>query len=563
VHAVLDSETEFLQLLSDELGLDLTPAEIEHILSQTEQHAARARTAEVRAAEDDDERLLLALGETALRRSLPRLALASLEADGQRVEGRELAQVARAVHGVSVLSKLRQALADGGLAPPAKWAGSTGARRFVTGLGFSAELAGLPAASRPALLEVDGPAVLPPLHDYQEHVLEQIRKLLRGEESPRGLVSLPTGAGKTRVAVESLVRHVREEGLTGPIIWIAQSDELCEQAVQTWSFVWRAAGPSARLNVSRLWGGNEATAVDSGFHLVVATDDKLNSVRQRQEYAWLAEATVVVIDEAHTSISPTYTGLLEWLGRGRARRQRPLIGLTATPFRGVNVEETDRLAARYDRNRLDDGAFDGRDPYVVLQERGILARVRQHRLDGADVRLTDAELAEMQTFRRVPRQLENRLGANRQRNDLIVRSILEQPNNWTMLLFATSVENAETLAAMLAVRGVPAVAISGGTDPAERRYHVEQFRRGEIRVITNYNVLAQGFDAPAVRAVYVTRPTFSPNVYQQMIGRGLRGRLNGGSDEVLIVNLQDNFDRFGERLAFYDFEYLWNETARG
>ena len=53
---------------------------------------------------------------------------------------------------------------------------------------------------------------------------------------------------------------------------------------------------------------------------------------------------------------------------------------------------------------------------------------------------------------------------------------------------------------------------------------MQQFRQGEIRVITNYNVLSQGFDAPKVGAVYVARPTFSLNRYQQMIGRGLRGR---------------------------------------
>nr|WP_239523153.1 DEAD/DEAH box helicase family protein [Geodermatophilus normandii] len=411
-------------------------------------------------------------------------------------------------------------------------------------------------------MEVDGPAPLPPLHDYQERVLEETRALLRGRGPSRGLISLPTGAGKTRVAVESLVRHVREEGLTGPVLWIAQSDELCEQAVQTWSFVWRAAGPPQRLRISRLWGDNSASRVDDGFHLVVAIDDKLSSILDREEYAWLKEAEVVVVDEAHTSISPTYTRLLEWLGRGRARRQRPLIGLTATPFRGVSEDETSRLVARYDDNRLDRTAFGDVDPYTALQDRRILARVQHRLLDGADVQLTRAELDEMRTFRRVPRQLETRLGADQDRNEMIVRSIVDLPEDWTVLLFASSVENAETLAAMLAVRDVPAVAISGGTDPAERRYYVERFRRGDIRVITNYAVLAQGFDAPAVRAVYVTRPTFSPNVYQQMIGRGLRGRLNGGSDEVLIVNVQDNFDQFGERLAFYDFEYLWS-GARG
>ncbi|MGY1703549.1 DEAD/DEAH box helicase [Geodermatophilus sp. SYSU D00697] len=557
VHAVLGTDTAFLRRLSAELDLDLSDSDVDHIIRQTEDHAARNRAVAIRDAEDDDERLLLAVGEAALRRSIPQLALSSLETDGKPLEGPQLAEIARAVHGISVLSKLRQGLADSGLEPPERWAGSSRARRFVTDLGFSSEFAGMPAASRPSLMEVDGPAPLPPLHDYQERVLEETRDLLRGQGKPRGLISLPTGAGKTRVAVEALVRHVREEGLTGPVLWIAQSDELCEQAVQTWSFVWRAAGPPQRLRISRLWGDNGASRVDDGFHLVVAIDDKLSSILDRDEYAWLKDAEVVVVDEAHTSISPTYTRLLDWLGRGRARRQRPLIGLTATPFRGVSEEETRRLVSRYDDNRLDRTAFGDVDPYTALQERGVLARVQHRLLDGADVQLTRDELDEMQRFRRVPRQLETRLGADQDRNDVIVESVLGLPEDWTVLLFASSVENAETLAAMLAVRGVPAVAISGGTDPAERRYYVERFRKGEIRVITNYAVLAQGFDAPAVRAVYVTRPTFSPNVYQQMIGRGLRGRLNGGSDEVLIVNVQDNFDQFGDRLAFYDFEHLW------
>ena len=57
--------------------------------------------------------------------------------------------------------------------------------------------------------------------------------------------------------------------------------------------------------------------------------------------------------------------------------------------------------------------------------------------------------------------------------------------------------------------------------------------------------------------MYVARPTYSPNVYQQMIGRGLRGRANGGSDECLIVNVQDTLANFGEALAFTQFEHLW------
>src|SRR5699024_12044489 len=64
---------------------------------------------------------------------------------------------------------------------------------------------------------------------------------------------------------------------------------------------------------------------------------------------------------------------------------------------------------------------------------------------------------------------------------------------------------------------------------------------------SDLNVLSQGFDVPDVSAVYVCRPTFVPNRYLQMIGRGLRGPLNGGTERVDIVNVKDK-DRKSTRL---------------
>ena len=81
-----------------------------------------------------------------------------------------------------------------------------------------------------------------------------------------------------------------------------------------------------------------------------------------------------------------------------------------------------------------------------------------------------------------------------------------------------------------------------------------------MRALTNYGVLTTGFDAPAVRALYITRPVFSKVLYQQMIGRGLRGPLNGGKERCLIVNVEDNFAQYGEQLAFRHFEPLWKVT---
>jgi superfamily II DNA or RNA helicase len=114
------------------------------------------------------------------------------------------------------------------------------------------------------------------------------------------------------------------------------------------------------------------------------------------------------------------------------------------------------------------------------------------------------------------------------------------------------------MAALLSLNGVGAVSISGNTDPGARRHYIEQFRAGHLNVLTNYAVLTQGFDAPAVRAILVARPTYSPNLYQQMIGRGLRGPLNQGTEECLIINVRDNVSQYGERLAFTQFEHLWS-----
>ena len=79
------------------------------------------------------------------------------------------------------------------------------------------------------------------------------------------------------------------------------------------------------------------------------------------------------------------------------------------------------------------------------------------------------------------------------------------------------------MAALLRRRGVSAAAVTANTDKGARRHYVEQFRDGRLRVLTNFNVLAAGFDAPKVRALYIARPTYVPNAYQQMVGRGLRG----------------------------------------
>lgn len=551
--------------ISSELNLGLDQQGILAILKQMETAATHKLRATIKAAGSEDEKLVVAVGEEALRRTVPVQALQVLDQSTGGASGVEVAALARAVHGVGILKQLRRPLDEAGLLPPKEWAGRQMTRQWVASLGFPLEWAGFPTTNRAAVEIVEGPVNLSKLHDYQQFTTERIAALLRGIGPERGIVSLPTGAGKTRVTVQALVDAVRNDDvpLDAPLIWIAQTDELCEQAVETWTYVWRAIGPAIAMRLSRLWGNNDVTEEPGAFQLIVATIDKLDEIQRRSDdrYRWLREPSVVVIDEAHGSIAASYTRVLDWLGRATRGRdknvRKPLIGLTATPFRGTSQVETERLVGRYDGNRLDRGAFLKEDPYEELQAMGVLAQVRHKLLDGTDVTLTESDISQIEKMRALPPAVSERLGSDLERTLRVVDSIVELPDDWTVLAFAPSVENSRVLAALLEHQGVPAVSISADTDAAARRHYIEEFKAGRVRVLTNFNVLTQGFDAPQVQAVYVARPTFSPNVYQQMIGRGLRGPLNGGSEEVLIVNVQDNFQKYGDLLAFNEFDYLW------
>lgn len=564
---------EALRQVARFLPIPLSDEEIAALAQGRWEQDRRDQLAAIRDLPSDEDRLIMALGVDKLRSRLP-LGLydAVAEIHGSLGE-RDVARLMLAVYGDDTLHSLRDDLREAGLEPPDRWAGSRAARTFVRDFGFSDDFAGAPPERWDPELVVPGPPNLPMLHEYQQKIVDQIHDLLlNADEHPRGLISLPTGAGKTRVAVQALVEALSKKTLGSPVVWIAPSGELCEQAVQTWSEVWRAHGPMEELRIGRLWGSNEIQESDGGSQVVVATVDKLRNRVGSDQYDWLAEATCVVVDEAHIATTPEFTAVLEWLGiraRGRTRTTRaPLLGLTATPFRGVSEEQTRRLITRFGGRRLD-RVFGGSDDYGatyrVLQDMGVLSQVDGEELETGTTIDIERELSpdERSAFSQLglpilPSRVYDTIAKNVDRNRLLLRSILDRPHDWPILLFAVSVEHAHTMTALLTLEGVSAAAIDSHTDATARRRYVDRFRSGDLRVLANYGVLTQGFDAPATRAIFVARPTFSPNVYQQMIGRGLRGPRNGGKERCLIVNVRDNWITYGDKLAFYEFERLWS-----
>ena len=558
-----------VRLVSQGLNLAMNAEQIEAIV----RHNVDRDRSLVRECSSDEDRLLLAVGREGLRSRLGESVLAAIEP----LTPAKIAKAAIARYHTGALKEYQSFLAH--LDPPSRWAGSPEAGEFVRSLGFPAEWAGERGRSRHPFQEVNAPYSLPELHDYQEQIVANIHKMLLvppggAGADRRGMMTLPTGAGKTRAAVEAIVTAV-DKGLEGSILWVAERDELCEQAVQAWCQVWSGVGPRGqRLRVSRMWGGQPVPEPGSGRNVVVATPPTLrNKVKEVLDQF---DFSVVVFDEAHRSTAPTATSVKQELGVTRWKRSDEpfLLGLTATPYRGRSESETDRLASRYGRNRLDAGAFPRNDPESVvrlLQKDGILAKADHETVEGAgDFALTGTERDELDSMPHhawLPRKAEQRLAADQARNERIVKAYMDYVANhdpaWPALIFATSVEHSHTIATLLNLKGIRARSVSGETETHSRQQVVEEFRRGEVKVLVNYRVFAEGFDAPNTRVIMVARPVYSPNLYFQMIGRGLRGPKNGGNERCLILNVEDNIKGFGRELAFSELEWLWDRYGPG
>ncbi|MFJ3661182.1 DEAD/DEAH box helicase [Streptomyces sp. NPDC090119] len=553
-----------LRLIDRELELGLGAAGCRAVLEQQERmardSATRAAVKAVRDAEDVVAKIELLIGAEALRSGLPEgLMDAEVQETGAEPSGHRIAQMAFNAHGDGVLQQHARDIQSRFPNAPVAYGGSSAAVTFVSDLGLPTAFAGSRTPTPPAFETVDGPRDFPRLHDYQEDLVRNITALLDRLAPQRAMLSLPTGAGKTRVTAEAVIRWVKQAGdLEGPLLWIAQTEELCEQAVQSWKFVWSKVGAERPLTISRLWSTNEVGDVVDHPHLVVATDAKLERCLGTDAYAWLRQAALVIVDEAHTAVSKRYTEILGQLGLTQYETRRHLLGLTATPFRNTNEEETRRLVGRFGNRRLDEGVFPSGDPYRDLQDWGMLAQVEHRTLEGGRIELTREERAQADRMAILSRAAEQRLADDHARSRRIVDEVVALPADWPTLLFATSVDHAKYLAAMLNDRGVPAAAVDSTTSAQDRRRRIEDFRAGRIRVLANYGVLTQGFDAPATRVVVVARPVYSTNVYQQMIGRGLRGPRNGGKDTCLILNVSDNIANFDNKLAFTQFEHLWS-----
>lgn len=572
VVAASASDRTVLGWISDAFSLGLNNADIVGILQAGVDAQLEAMRAEAVAASSDADRLAVYFGEDTLKEQLPSGLWAGLESQGLVDRHTSVAELFLTVYGTDAVKNLKDQFLELGFSDiPRSWAGSPAAIQWLRRMGFGPEFAGTGRIRQDAEFVVPGAIDLPELHDFQADISAQMTRVLTQRDgatsrSLKAMLELPTGAGKTRVATETVLRAFIRGELEGTVLWIAQSQELCEQAVQTWSTVWRGLLDERPLTVGRLWESNEVSRPETQFSVVVATDAKLDAIlshpARKSEYEWLSKPAAVIVDEAHRSgDSALYTRIFQWLGVDGRSWDRPLIGLSATPFKGHSGRGTAALASRYGNLRLTPFREE-QNAYDELVQRGVLAKVRHEVLPGVTVELAPDERAEVRENRRFSSDVMDRIGRDQERMRILADHILSQESSTPILVFTPSVLSAQVLAATLRYRGASADSVSGQTGRYQRQEAIKKFKAGETQVLANCDLLIQGFDAPGVEALYIARPTISPTAYIQMAGRGLRGPRNGGKEECLIVDLADNFGDLNDFLGYREYEEYWSQRGR-
>jgi len=416
-------------------------------------------------------------------------------------------------------------------------------------------------AAKPSTIQIS------PRYSLFPHQIQACREtisFLRKEPRPRVLLHMPTGAGKTRTAMNIIAHFLRDRlSKNDTVVWLAHSEELCEQAAEEFEEAWSILG-NRPVPVYRFFGQYRSDLEEICGGVLIGGLQLLyrRSLSEQEEFLQLARRVkLVIMDEAHQAIAPTYQHLLNLLA-GDPRTG--ILGLSATPGRSLLDAHQDMELAQFFKRQKVTLRVEGYDsPVDYLQDQGYLAKVEYDYIrytPGEELVLTSEEINRLRTELELPDSVIARLGQDHKRNFLIVTRLLEEARTeGKIIVFACSVEHAHLLASILAAKGLRAVAVTGKTAPARRRQLIAQYKESVgIQIICNYGVLTMGFDAPRTCCAVIARPTQSVVLYSQMVGRAARGPKVGGNATCKVITVLDQLPGFRSIAeAFSYWEEIW------
>jgi DNA repair protein RadD len=351
------------------------------------------------------------------------------------------------------------------------------------------------------------------LRPYQKAAIDAVYSHLRSRDDNPCIV-IPTAGGKTPV-MAVICRDTVAWG--GRILILAHVKELLEQ---TRDHILSVA-PDLALNVGVYSAGLKSR--DTSTKILVAG---IQSVYKRAEE--LGPFDIVMVDEAHTipvDGEGMYLSFLHDIEKVNPNVR--VIGLTATPFRTKEGMVCSPV------NILNHICFGVGVKELIVQ--GYICPL----ISVAGAKLADTSTLHVRAGEFMADEVEDLMDEDGLVNSACAEIIEATEDRKAVLIFASGVKHGKHIAELIP----GAATIFGDTPSDERANTIARFKAGEIKYLVNMGVLTQGFDAPTIDCVALLRPTLSPGLFYQMVGRGFR--LSPGKTNCLVLDFGGNVLRHG------------------
>jgi DNA repair protein RadD len=357
------------------------------------------------------------------------------------------------------------------------------------------------------------------LRDYQQKALDDLYAWFAKNPTGNPCLVLPTGSGKSHI-IAALVKDAVQNYAGTRVLMLTHVKELIAQNAEKMREHWSNAPMgiySASLNKRCL--------------TEPITFAGIQSIVRRAKL--LGHIDLIIVDEAHSinhGDAGNYRKLINQLKE--INPDLRVVGLTASPYRlghGMIHEG-------------DDVIFDALiEPIQIesLIDKGYLAPLRskhtEFEIDVDGVKKRGGEF--------IAGDLERAVDTNDNNVAAVKETIRRASDRKSWLVFCTGVAHAQHLSALFESMGVTSACVTGETPQQERADILQRFKAGEIRALTNMNVLTTGFDYPGIDCLVMLRPTMSPGLYLQMAGRGMR--IAPEKDDCIVLDFAGNVKRHG------------------
>lgn len=324
------------------------------------------------------------------------------------------------------------------------------------------------------------------------------------DASRNPVLVLPTGTGKS-VIIAYIIQHAVKTWDNIRVLMLTHVGELVKQNAGKLSSIW----PEADIGICSATLGHK----DTENSIIFGNVQSVAPLLKRDANAF-GMRNLIVIDECHMlseDENSQYRQVIAALKK--LRPQMRVLGLSATPYRMKGGYLTEQKNAVFT-----DIVYDLNSQFERLISEGYLAPVTTLKtkphvdLTGVGTRAGDYKLDELQKACGDDAMLKNSL----------VEVVKRSSGRRAWIVFIAGIENCNKCAQLLREMSISAYAVNSSFSAEENATKIEAFRKGEIRCLVSADQLTTGFDVPQVDLIAMLRPTKSPGLYVQMIGRGLR-----------------------------------------